>query len=127
MPQSECFNRESVNLERPPGDLRHRQLSGQRAERNGEHHRVHLPVENAFKTNAFLGRPVNPDRISFHIQRLKKRQPLDVIPMGVRHQDVGAHPAVPASTGVQLTTQGPNSTPRIEDDQFILATLYCDT
>ncbi len=65
-----------------PGD------PGERLERDGKLERIHLPDERVLEPGPGSGRTQDPDSIGRQVGRAKKRQALDVVPMGVRNEEV---------------------------------------
>src|SRR6266571_2807055 len=93
-------------------------------ERHREHRRVHLLPQDGLERRRALARPPDAHRIARREKRLEVRQSLDMVPMGVRQQDLGAHGAVLPLH--QLQPQGANARAGVEDDQLAPGALDGD-
>jgi hypothetical protein len=122
--KSEGTDPEIIEVKVALADFDYRERCGKRVEWNWEHHGIHLPTEYLLQRYSLLGRSVNGHRCSPRAEWLEEGQTLDVIPMGVRQQDVCAERTVPLLH--QLMTEWTEPAPGVENDQTAAAAVDAD-
>src|SRR5436190_769168 len=114
--QSHRLHAEGPHRELARHNLLHRELRRQRVQRDREHGRVHLLPEDRLERGRPLARAPDPHRVAGGEKRFEVREPLDMVPVRVRQQDLRLYRAV--LTLHQLASQSPDAGSGVEDNQL---------
>src|SRR5882762_539816 len=119
-PHSELTDRELGRVH-----LLYRQLRRQRVERDGEHGRIHLLAEDRFERRGPLPRSPDAHGVARSEERLEVGQALNVVPVGVRQQNLHFHR--PVLLFDQMQPQRPDARPRVQNHELTPGALNGDT
>ena len=119
MPQSKGPHPEIAEGYIALDDLPHFDPGRKRLQRHRKHHRIHLAPEDLLQGHALLGGPVDAEPVAARAERLEEGKALDVIPVGVRQQDVRREGA--AGAGHQLVPQRTEAASGVEDGEPAIA------
>src|SRR5256886_519934 len=114
--QSHRLHAEGPHRELARLHLLHRELRRQCVQRDREHGRVHLLAEDRLERGRPLARAPDPHRVAGGEKRFEVREPLDMVPVRVRQQDLRLYRAV--LTLHQLASQSPDAGSGVEDNQL---------
>src|SRR5829696_967832 len=115
---------EAVDLEFTFFDLHHHQGRRQGVQRYREDHRIHLAAEDLLERDPLLLGSVYDDRGFPAAKGFEERQPLDVIPVGVRQEDISGEDAIALLH--QHVAERTQSAAGIEDDQPVVRSGNAD-